>query len=100
MNDAAPGSHPVEFPRSDRQFGSERVAVHDLAIEEIRDGREPDMGMRSDIHPGPEQELGWPHLVEEDERANHLALSRRERAADLEAAKIAGARHNHGFDGV
>jgi hypothetical protein len=37
-------------------------------------------------------------LVEENEGADHLPHSGRQCAANLEAAKIAGAGHNHCFD--
>ncbi len=48
--------------------------MHDLAVEEIGDGREPDMRMRAPSCPR-RQELGRPHLVEEDERPDHAAAS-------------------------
>ena len=100
MDDAAPGGHPVELAGPDRQLRAERVPVHDLAVEQIGDGRQADMGMRPHIHAGPEQELGRPHLVEEDEGADHLPLRRGQRAAHLEAAEVAGPRHDDGLDGV
>jgi hypothetical protein len=43
-------------------------------------------------------ELGRPHLVEENEGADHLPRPRRQHTANLETAKIAGAGHNHCFD--
>ena len=58
------------------------------------------MRMGPHVHAGSEQELGRPHLVEEDEGADHLPLRRRQRPAHLEAAKVAGAGHDHGLDGV
>ncbi len=64
--------------------------MHDLAVEEIGDRGEPDMGMGPDIEPAPHQELGRPHLVEKDKRADHLAAGRGQGAPDLEPAEIAG----------
>ena len=43
-------------------------------------------------------ELGRPHLVEENEGADHLPHSGRRFKANLEASEIAGAGQNHGFD--
>ena len=56
------------------------------------------MRMRADVQPAPGEELARPHLVEEDERPDHLPLLRREGAADLEAAHVVGARQKHEFD--
>ena len=50
--------------------------------------------------PCPAQELHRAHLVEEDERADHLAFGLRQRAADREAAKVAHARHDDEFQRV
>ena len=49
MDDAAPGRHPVDFARSDRDRGTEAVAVHDLAVEQICNGGEANMRVRADI---------------------------------------------------
>jgi hypothetical protein len=43
-------------------------------------------------------EVGTPHLVEENEGADHLPRPRRHCTANLEGTKIAGAGHNHCFD--
>jgi hypothetical protein len=43
---------------------------------------------------------GWPHLVPENERSDHLPTRRRQRPADLEAADIAGAGHDDLLNGV
>jgi hypothetical protein len=56
--------------------------------------------MRADINTLADHELGRPHLVEEDKRANHLPHPGRQGTANLEAAKIAGARHIYCFDRV
>ena len=57
------------------------VAMHDLAVEQIGHGGEPDMGMRPHVHPLPGDELHRAEMVEEDERPDHLALAVRQRAA-------------------
>ena len=53
------------------------------------------MRMRPHVQPAPGQELARPHLVEEDERPDHLPLPRRQGAAHLEAAEVVGARQEH-----
>ena len=68
--------------------------MHDAAVEQIGDGGKPDMGMRAHVDALPGDELHRSHLVEEDERADHLPLAMRQRAAHLEAAEVAGARHD------
>jgi hypothetical protein len=54
--------------------------------------------MRADINTLSDAELGRPHLVEENKGADHLPRPGRQCTANLEAAKIAGAWHNHYFD--
>src|SRR4051794_3105380 len=66
--------------------------VHDLAVEQVRDRRQADVRMRPHVHARSEQELGRPHLVEEDEGPDHLSLVGGQRAPHLEAAEVAGAR--------
>ena len=46
------------------------------------------MRVRADIEPPPGQELTWPHLIKEDEGADHLPFLRGQGAADLEAANV------------
>ena len=50
MGDAAPGDHPVHFAGADRLLGADAVAMHDLAVEEIGDGRRGRLRMRPDVH--------------------------------------------------
>jgi hypothetical protein len=59
--------------------------VLELATEEVGDGRETNMGMRACVDAPARDELSRSHLVEEDERPDHLALRRRKRAANLKA---------------
>ena len=58
------------------------------------------MGVRAHVDAAADQELGRPHLVEEDEGPDHLLLGRGQGPAHLEAAEIAGARHDDVLDGV
>src|SRR3546814_6301377 len=49
MGDAAAGGHPVHLAGANSLLGAEAVAVHEPAVEQIADGGEHDMRMRSDI---------------------------------------------------
>ena len=49
VRDAAPGIHPVHIARLDRLRRAQRVAVKDLAFEQIRDGGEIDVRMRAHV---------------------------------------------------
>ena len=77
------------------------VAVHDVAVEQVGHGGEPDMRVRAHVHALAGDELHRAHLVEEDERPDHLPAPVRQRAADVEAvAKVAHPRHDDEFERV
>ncbi len=76
------------------------VAMHDAPGEQVSDRGESDMRVRPHVHALSGNELHRAEVVEEDERADHLALAVGQRAAHLEAAKVAGTRHDHEFHGV
>jgi hypothetical protein len=99
VRDAPPGGHPVHVARADRLPAAERVAMEDLAVEQVGDGGEPDMRVRPHVEPLSGKELARPHLVEEDEGADHLPLLRGQGAAHLEAAHVVGTGQQNGFDG-
>jgi hypothetical protein len=100
MGDAMARHHPVDGPRLDPLVGAERIAMMHGAAIEIGDRGQSDMRMRADIDPLPGHELRRAHLVEEDERPDHLAGWRGQRAAHLEPAQIAGARDDQRFDRI
>ena len=71
------------------------VAVHDLAVEQIGDGGEPDMRMRPHVEPVAGAEFRRPEMVEEDERPDHARARRGQRAPHRKAvAEIDRARHH------
>ena len=94
MGDAAPGGHQVHRAGRDLQSIALAVAMKDRAFEEIGDGGQADMGMRPHVHALPRDELRGAHLVEEDERPDHLPPAVRQGAAHGKAAEIAHPRHN------
>ena len=72
--------------------------MHDRAVEQVSDGGESDVGVRPHVQALPGQELAWSHLIEEDERPDHLLFLRRQGAMHLEAADVVGARDDHRFN--
>ncbi len=98
MGDAAPGGHPVDVARQDDLARADAVLVQDRSAEEIGDGSETDMRMRPDIDALARGEAGRSHLVQEDERADHLSFGDRQDAGDFEAAEIASPRRDDGLD--
>src|ERR1700734_190423 len=100
MHDAAPGGHPVHRAGPDRHRGAEAVAMHDLAVEQVGDGGEPDMRVRPHVDAVAGLEHRRPEMVEEDERPDHARTPRRQRAMHLEAAEIDRARYDQLLDGV
>src|SRR3954464_11775888 len=63
MDDAAPGRHPVYRARADGHLRAEAVAVQNLAIEQISDGRKVDVRMRAYVNAFAQDELSGSHLV-------------------------------------
>jgi hypothetical protein len=74
------------------------VPVDYFAVKQVCDGSEVDVRMWADINTLSDTELDRPHMVEENERADHLPHPRRQCPANLKSAKIAGAGHDHRFD--
>ena len=72
--------------------------MDDLALEEIRDRRKPDVRMRAHIDAATGRKSGRPHVIEEDEGADQLARRRGQHAADGEAAEVARAGGDHGCE--
>jgi hypothetical protein len=74
--------------------------VEDLALEQIRDCREMDVGMGPHVDPAAGLEHDRPHVVPEDERTDEPSLARGQHAAHREAAQIAGPCSNDEIDGA
>ena len=93
MRDAAARGHPVHLAGADRLLGADAVAMHDLAFEQVGDGRQADVRMRPHIDGtrNPRLETNRAEVVEEDERPDHPPLGERQHASDFEAAKVAAA---------
>src|SRR5271165_1163638 len=100
MGDAAPRHHPVDVAGTDDLIGAEAVPMLELAAKEIADRRKPDVRMRAQVDALAADELGRPHLIEENERADQPPVRRGKRAAHLEAADVARTRNDQRFDRV
>ena len=74
--------------------------MQDLALEQVGDSRQVDVWMGTHIDSLVCQELGRAHLIEKDERSNHLPFEGRQSASDLHLAKVHCARNNQRLDGV
>ena len=61
----------------------------EFAVVEIGHRRQPDMRVGPHIDAAACQKLGRPHLIEEDERADHLSRRSGQCATDFETAEIA-----------
>src|SRR5438105_12310422 len=91
MRDAPPGDHPVDFAGPDGLLGIETVAMHDLAVEQIGDGRKADMRMRPDVNVARHtaREIHRTHMVKKNKGTNHALPRLRQYASDRESAKAA-----------
>jgi len=98
VNDAAPRGHPVDVARNDRLMRTEAVAVHDLAREQVRDGRQVDVRVRADVHALPGRQARRSEVIEEHERPDRAVARRRQQPPHDEPAQIAVARRQDRFD--
>ena len=65
--------------------------MHDLAFEQVRQCRQPDMRMRTHIDAARNAgvEVQRTEVIEEDERTHHPPLGKGKHAADDESAEVA-----------
>ena len=69
--------------------------MENLALEQIRDGREVEMRMRAH---GQRGDIGGKHVIEEHERTDETTADRRQHAPDLETTEVARSRVDPAFD--
>ena len=93
MRDAASGGHPIHFAGMNRFFRAHAIPMPDLAVEEIRDRRQPNVWMRPHVHAlgNAGRKIHGPDVIEEDERPYHAPLLERQNATHFESAEIAAA---------
>jgi hypothetical protein len=85
MGDAAPSGHPIDVPRHDHLFRTERVLVIDRTRPEEGHRRQADMRMRPHVDTAPRFEYGRPHVIDEHERPHAAGLQAGHGAAHFEA---------------
>ena len=101
MRNTASRRHQVHGAGRDLERVAFAVAMHDAALEQIGDGCEPDVRMRTHIHSPSRDQLDRSHLIEEDKGTDHLAFAVRQRPAHGKTiAKIAHARHDNQLERV
>ena len=71
--------------------------MDDGAGEQIGHRGKTDMRVGPHVDARAGRELGRSHLVEENERTDAVALSRRQHAANFKSANVAGTRHDDGL---
>jgi hypothetical protein len=74
------------------------VAMDDLPLEEIGDGREPDVWMRADLDALTGRKNRGADVIEERERTNHSPLARRQQATSHKSSQISLSRRNDKLD--
>jgi hypothetical protein len=97
MRDATAGDHPVDLTGLNGLLRADAVAMHDLAVEQVRDGGQADVRMRPHIYRSrnPALEVRWPEMVKENERAHHVLLCKRQHTSYFKSAQIAAALFDH-----
>src|SRR5215469_8721512 len=100
MRYAAARYHPVYLTRTDRLLRAETVAVHDFAVEEIRERRKADVRMRPHVHGAwnSTREIDGTHMIEENERTYHPASRVGQHTAHFESAKILAPLVDYGLE--
>src|SRR5690606_19562543 len=95
MHDAAPGGHPVHRARPDTLLRAKTVAMQYLATEQVGDGCQSDMRMRTHIQATSCLKMRRPELVEKHEGPDHALVTTGQGTPHLEAiAQVAQGRHN------
>ena len=71
MYDPGARRHPVQFAGTDRLLVAEVIAVHELAVEQERHRRQPDVRVRANVDAVTRLELRRTHVIEKDEGPDH-----------------------------
>ncbi len=101
MCDATPGGHEIYRAGRDLERIALAVAMHNAPIKQVGDRGKPDVRVGAHIEPVSIKKLRRPHLIEKNERTNHLALVARQGATDFKAiAQIADSRNDNEFQRI
>jgi hypothetical protein len=75
-------------PGADGLHEPETVAVHQFTDEEVGDGREADVRVRTHIDAGAGGKLGRTDVIEKDERPDEVATRSRQHPSHFETAQV------------
>jgi hypothetical protein len=95
MRDAATSDHPIDRAGLDQLRVAEGISVQEGALEQVGQGRQRDVGMRSHVESLPRREVHTTEVVVKDEGADQLARRRGQHAPHEETADVAGTRDDH-----
>ena len=75
MDDSAPCGHEIHCPRADGLHDAQAVAVNDFPVEQVGNGGDADMRVRTHGYARSRREFGGPHVIEKHERTHHSAFA-------------------------
>ena len=78
---------------------AEAVPVHNLPFKEVGHRGEVDVRMRSNVDPLPWCQLGWPHVIEEDEGPDQSSSTRGQQPGHGETTEVPMSRLDDRLDG-
>ena len=99
MNDPTSRGHPVDFAWDDGLNGTQTIAVYQLTFEQVGDGGQIDVRMRTYVDSAAWQELRRAHVIEEDEGSHRPSRYRRQNSPHFESSDIARPRLERDLDG-
>src|SRR5690606_35071807 len=88
VDNAAPRGHQVDLAGTQLLDVSRAVAVQHFALQQIADGGEAYVRVRTGVHAFARSEDHRPEAVEKDEGPDHPSLCRRQRPAYVEPAYV------------
>ena len=75
------------------------AVMHNLALEQVSNGREPNMRVRPNLDALARRKFSRSHVIEENEGAHHLAFPGREHPAHRESTQVFRLRLDDELDG-
>jgi hypothetical protein len=78
VRDTGARGHPVDVTALDRLHRAGGIAVHEPPFEEVRQRRQPEMGVRVDVDRNSRGQIIGTDVVGEDERSDHAVTAPRQ----------------------
>ena len=88
VGNAGAGGHHVHTARAQYRRTAQAVVVHDLAFVKPRDGLQPDVRVRRNVHRLAFTECEWPEAVEEAPWTDEAPVPDREGARNRQRAQL------------